>query len=161
MPDSQFLQTAIVSPANCRCRARPFPPTTSASSMSRQARPLHPLPSHISCPRAQCFAEAIGPSVGRCRWFASGIGPVLLHDSRRLHKRVSPRLRLCGGAHIIPAYLVTPLARHFRRPNGCGALQPCEYRYGICASGTAGGLVDPPHNLFCGSDLPVGATPNG
>ena len=42
-----------------------------------------------------------------------------------------------------------------------GASQPCVYNYAICATGKAGGLVDPSHNVFCDSDLPVGATPNG
>lgn len=33
--------------------------------------------------------------------------------------------------------------------------------YAQCATGAAGGIVDPAHNYFCGPDLPKGAISNG
>lgn len=43
----------------------------------------------------------------------------------------------------------------------CGASYPCEAMHAQCATGAAGGIVDPAYTYFCAPDLPKGAIPNG
>ena len=45
-------------------------------------------------------------------------------------------------------------------PNQCSSVQPCDVNPGICATGEAGASAGET-SVFCSSDLPAGAIPNG